>query len=372
MGSFERRDWATAEAEARAALAHHPTDEHRLALMEALAAQARFDEVLATHDTVCAPTPRSLFLRAIALAELGRTAELDAALSDCWRALEANLVAGEDSDDLLLASRLTRLLGQDGLAAGLAQRALVLSPTSAPALTLLGQLLVGVDDALARRRLEQSLAIDPQQPAAWVTLSHLLLRAGDAPGARQKARRALDLAPQWTEAQKAFWHASLRARSPGAMALVLAPLAVSLALVFAAWNRWTEAAFWPLLGASFALFVVSIAVDVMARRARRKALATVDPVEARFGAGGTAVEELAAPSDARVLRGVGTALFGCAGLFALVGLGAVGVIAWSLQRQPFHLAMPVLGALPFVVAAMLWWEGRKARLTAARAARDRT
>lgn len=65
-------------------------------------------------------------------------------------------------------------------------------------------------------------------------------------------------------------------------------------------------------------------------------------------------------------------LFGCAALSVLIGLGFVGIIAWSLQRQPFHVAMPVVGALPFGLAAMLWWEGRKARAAAARAEGDRT
>ena len=268
MGGLERRDWAAAETEARGLLDASPIDVHRIALVEALIAQGRWVDALQVDATVEAPTPRSLLLRSIALVDSGQVAEATSALEDCWLRLK------DAPEDLLVGAELAKVLGQDLEAIGFAHRAAVLAPTSPVALTLLGQLLIGHDDTLARRRIERSLALDPEQAAAWTGLSQLQVRAGDARGARASASRALAIAPAWTEAQKAYALASRLSLSAGERGLMLAPIVASLGLAVAALSAGlTSPRLWALLGASILCLLATLCLEVALRRRRRRALA---------------------------------------------------------------------------------------------------
>lgn len=238
MGSFELRDWEKAEAEARARLATSGADADRVALIEALAARGQFDAAIAEHAGLNAPTPRSLATLGRSLIEAGR---IDEGVAACAACLQSNR---DDPEDWLAAARVFDLAGRAQEALACAQRALVLSPHSTTALTMVGLCLLGMDDDLARRRLEASVRLDPGQPKAWLALSRLDGHRGRWDDAKGSARRALELAPQWTEAQAWFHHVALRTR-PIKSYLILVPLVVSSAISLSAFSRIGGEGFWP-------------------------------------------------------------------------------------------------------------------------------
>ncbi|MCU0699132.1 MAG: hypothetical protein MUC96_21715 [Myxococcaceae bacterium] len=338
--------------------------------MESLLAQGRCAEVLDLEGTIVTRDPQTLLLRGLALAELKRPSEALESFDECW-SLAHRL------DDPLTAARLLRELGLDLEALAFARRALLLQPTSSGALTLVGQLLVGLDDSLALRRLEQSLAVDAQQAAAWLTVSELHLSKGNAVEALRSAQRALDLAPSWTEAQAVFHRASVASIPLTERLFTLTPFAISLACSFAAFNDgFTGPRFWLLIGASCVFTGLAMFLGWLLRRRRWRALGVHDAALLRFeqhvGAGGTRSDDLVPPSEAALTHGVGTFLYGAAAFFALVGLALLAFIVWDLEQHPFQLVMVLLGMLPFVVMGLLFVEARKARRLAARARKDRS
>jgi Flp pilus assembly protein TadD len=100
------------------------------------------------------------------------------------------------------------------------------------------------DAAGARRLHRQARDADPRHPSSWINLAALAVGLGDAAAARTHARQALSLAPRATDAWVNFgvacWHAGQRREAAQATqhALVLAPgmevAALNLALMFRA------------------------------------------------------------------------------------------------------------------------------------------
>lgn len=368
MGSFELRDWEKAEAEARARLLSSGADADRVALIEALAASGQFDAVIAEHAGLNAPTPRSLATLGRSLIEAGR---IDEGVAACAACLQSNR---DDPEDWLAAARVFELAGRAQEALACAQRALVLSPHSPSALSMVGLCLLGVDDELARRRLEASVRLEPAQPRAWLALSRLDGHQGRWNEAKGSARRALELASQWTEAQAWFHHVALRTR-PIKSYFILVPMVASSAIALSAFSRIGGEGFWPRIALSMVIFVAALCLDVVRQRRRSRQLEALGTPEARLEAKlgvGSATQALP-PSLARASRFIARGLRWVAWFFAVWP----PVLAWLVVRYSppgtlhFHPGMLVI-LIPWALTAMLWWEARQMDRRVAQAERDRT
>ncbi len=77
------------------------------------------------------------------------------------------------------------------------EETLRLEPRYAPAIANLAQSLMGLDRDLSETRalLERGLEVDPEEPVIHMTMSALLERTGDLPGAVEAARRACEVDP---------------------------------------------------------------------------------------------------------------------------------------------------------------------------------